>query len=152
LLPYACLYVCLHPCADYWCENTTLTTAMDGKPQAAMCSDPTAANWGKCGTDVQCFTAGVTASTADSADSRHKRAIAGADARRSEVVASAAPKEVWVLVDVKAKSATEVTLDLSKLNGAAPLALRYAWDNEKDSCCQSEGPTSWCEPAACPIW
>jgi hypothetical protein len=32
------------------------------------------------------------------------------------------------------------------------LALRYAWDNEKDSCCQSTGATAWCEPAACPIW
>ena len=36
--------------------------------------------------------------------------------------------------------------------GWTPIALRYAWDNEKDSCCQSTGPTTWCEPAACPIF
>ena len=28
-----------------------------------------------------------------------------------------------------------VTVDLSKLNGSTPFAIRYAWSNEQPSCC-----------------
>jgi hypothetical protein len=113
--------------AKYWCENTTITESIDGNPVSAMCNDLGAPDWGRCGTDVQCFTGGIRSSDGVAVQPHAKD---GADA--------AGPSDVWVLVDVKSKSATEVTLDLSRLpKGAAPIALRYAWDNEKDTCCAS---------------
>ena len=64
--------------------------------------------------------------------------MAVAVAAEEQVGEGGKPAEVWVLVDVKAKSATEVTLDLSSLpKGSTPIALRYAWDNHADSCCAS---------------
>ena len=117
-----------------------LSPTMEGVAGKQYCADPDAPAWGHCGGDVQCGAGGAS------------RAAAAAVASRGGGGLSAAPPEVWVLVDVKAKSGNSVSLDLSKLNGATPIALRYAWDNEKDSCCQSTGPTTWCEPAACPIF
>ena len=38
------------------------------------------------------------------------------------------------------------------LNGSTPVAVRYAWSNEVDSCCESLAPTQACQPEACPIY
>ena len=34
------------------------------------------------------------------------------------------------------------------LNGSTPVAVRYAWSNEVDSCCESLAPTQACQPEA----
>lgn len=127
----------------YWCNHTTLTPVIDGSAPTAMCADPDSPNWGQCGTDVQCFV-----DSSPELELQPKASLPVVDKAHM----GASPKSVWVLVDVKQKSDTEVSVDLSALKGATPQALRYAWDNEHDSCCQSTGPTKWCEPAACPIW
>ena len=114
---------------------------MLGHQKTWFCDDPEAPNWGHCGLDVQCG-AGPLSSGRSSPAVATEGKVSGKTATG-----------VWILVDVKSKSASEVTLDLSKLPaGAKPIALRYAWDNEHDSCCAALGPTTWCEPAACPIW
>ena len=129
----------------YWCSKTTFTVPMLGHQKEWFCDDPEAPNWGTCGTDVQCGAGPAAASVSGFAASPAVVAAAGN--------AEAAPAEVWMLVDVKSKSGTEVTLDLSKLpKGSKPIAVRYAWDNDKDSCCAALSSTTWCEPAACPIW
>jgi hypothetical protein len=85
----------------FWCKNTTLAPVIDGRASSAMCADAGAPNWGQCGKDVQCF-------------------VGGAAEAMPAAVASGegTPTQVWVLVDVKARSGTEVTLDLAKLQGA----------------------------------
>lgn len=126
----------------YWCKNTTLTPIIDGSAPKAMCADPGAPNWGQCGTDVQCFVGSAAVLDVNP----------GTLPVTDQAEAGVSPEPVWVMVDVKHKSDTEVVVDLGPLKGAPPQAVRYAWDNERDSCCQSSGPTKWCEPAACPIW
>jgi hypothetical protein len=50
-----------------------------------------------------------------------------------------------------------VVADLSSLNGSAPFAIAYAWDNGKDTCCNAGGDPAIangfveCTPASCPI-
>lgn len=139
------------------CKNTTLTPPIAGSYSKWICADATAPAWGACGGDVQCGVdvhggggsrldngAGVTAA-APSASSAAATAAATA--------AAAGSGSAWVAVDIKSKSATEITLDLTRLNGSPPLALRYAWGDERDSCCPSNlGPTESCVPESCPIW
>jgi hypothetical protein len=62
----------------------------------------------------------------------------------------------WVTVNITRKSKTEVSIDLSSLNGVAPAAVRYAWGNTKDSCCANAGDkligiSKPCSAKACPI-
>jgi hypothetical protein len=133
--------------SKYWCSNTTVTPTLEGKAAQWMCSDDGAPDWGKCGGDVQCGGGQLLAPGGNSAPKLE------AHAKRGDAEHQAPTAPVWVLVDVASKSDSSVILDLSKLpKGAQPIALRYAWDNDHDSCCKSSGPTKWCEPAACPIW
>ena len=129
--------------AAFWCTNTTLTAHVINQWGKAMCLDVGAPAWGACGNAMQCATAGTDAGT-------------GADAGASEGRFKPAPGgDSWVAVDIKAASATTVTLDLSKLPASAkPLAIRYAYGNspQGDSCCKPQGPADPCVPAACPLW
>ena len=71
---------------------------------------------------MQCG-AGAAPSASDSSLSRALPSAVVA-ARDSEAAPAGA---VWMLVDVRSKSSTEVSLDMSKLpKGARPIALRYA--------------------------
>ena len=58
----------------------------------------------------------------------------------------------WVQVDLVSSTTSSVTIDLSKLNGTAPVAVRYAWG--VFDCCNSGDPmtdyTKSCD-ATCPI-
>eukprot|EP01043_Picozoa_sp_COSAG02_P049964 COSAG02_NODE_5075_length_4661_cov_4.005261_6_plen_97_part_00 len=50
-----------------------------------------------------------------------------------------------------------VVVDLSPLNGSTPYAIAYAFDNQKDTCCNAGGDPAIangfipCTPGACPI-
>lgn len=64
----------------------------------------------------------------------------------------------WVPVNIALDSGTTVSVDLSPLNGAAPVAIRYAWGESgnpvgKDVACCSYGSSNEeeCLPASCPI-
>ena len=66
---------------------------------------------------------------------------------------AAGASDAWVLVDIISASATSVTLDLARLDGKNPLALRYAWGNTRDSCCPPGlNATQRCVPGSCPIF
>ena len=120
-----------------------MAPAMLGHEETWYCADKNAPNWGHCGDDVQCGAGSINTTAA----------TLTATAAAAAAAAAVQGAGVWMLVDVKSKSLSSVSLDLSRLPaGAAPLALRYAWDNDKDSCCQSTGPTASCPPAACPIY
>ena len=123
--------------ARYWCQDTVLAPVINGRPGRWMCNDPGAPSWRNCGNDVQCgaTSTGIGSTLLDSSQPP------GGDM-----------PGVWMLVNVAAKSDTEVVLDLSILNGSTPVAVRYAWSNERDSCCESLEPTQACQPAACPIY
>ena len=135
--------------AHYWCNSTVLTPSYPtlGRDGVWWCSDPTAPNWGICGGDLQCGAgAAVIASATATAT-----AAAPSDLTTATTTAASA---AWVMVDVKAGSSpTEVIVDLSKLNGATPIAIRYGWGNDNsDSCCAPASPTEPCVPASCPLW
>ena len=62
----------------------------------------------------------------------------------------------WVEVDIApGRAAGEVEVDLAKLNGSTPVALRYAWSNEQSSCCLRDtgldASAYPCPAAACPL-
>ena len=63
----------------------------------------------------------------------------------------------WISLDLTSAGPDTVTADLSSLNGSAPFAIAYAWDNGKDTCCNAGGDTAIsngfieCTPASCPI-
>ena len=46
-------------------------------------------------------------------------------------------------------------MDLAKLNGSQPLAIRYAWEDEQSSCCLADSGLHNalypCPEASCPI-
>ena len=48
---------------------------------------------------------------------------------------------VWIEVDVAAGAEPgTVSVDLGKLNGSKPVAIRYAWSNNQPSCCLCAQP------------
>jgi len=67
----------------------------------------------------------------------------------------------WIPINIElGASGTEVVADLTPLDGQLPLAVRYAWgDNKKGSlpneadilCCDKLDDADECEPAGCPI-
>ena len=116
----------------YWCANTTLEPKVLQGGGKQLCADVGAPSWGACGGALMCGTDGA--------------------ALPPSGAPSLVPGAAWVAVDIKAATATTVTLDLAKLNGAAPLALRYAWGQPQDTCCKPAGPTEPCVPGACPLW
>ena len=65
--------------------------------------------------------------------------------------------ETWIAVNATLDETTgDVLLDLSPLNGTAPAAVRYAWHDLGDSCCDGMNPETigvsvQCPPASCPI-
>ena len=125
--------------ARYWCRETILAPTVNGRSGRWMCADPNAPSWSNCGNDVQC---------GDTKDIEHLVELSSP----VDPAITGDTAGVWMPVDVKALSDTSVVLDLSSLNGASPVAMRYAWSNERDSCCESLGPTQECTPAACPIY
>eukprot|EP00040_Diaphanoeca_grandis_P042178 m.264329 g.264329 ORF g.264329 m.264329 type:complete len:830 (+) comp55607_c0_seq1:15-2504(+) len=124
----------------YFCNKTILIPKIDSQWPSWFCADEGAPEWGQCGGDVQCG--------ADSSSNTRMR--------QQSAVLTSPPQAPWVLVDIKSSSSTEVVLDLSSLpSGATPLAVRYAWDNDKDSCCPplpQVGSLVPCAPGSCPIW
>jgi len=68
---------------------------------------------------------------------------------------------IWIPLNIElAASGTEIVVDLTPLGGQLPLAVRYAWgDNKKGSlpndadilCCDKLAHTDECKPAGCPI-
>eukprot|EP01047_Picozoa_sp_COSAG01_P035620 COSAG01_NODE_2744_length_7150_cov_5.435116_8_plen_84_part_00 len=65
-------------------------------------------------------------------------------------------QQVWVEVDIAAADTTTVSVSLDKLNGSAPLAIRYAWSNNQPSCCLHSADGGLfrsypCPPASCPL-
>ena len=121
--------------ARYFCKDTKLAPAVNRRIGRWMCADPGAPSWNNCGNDVQCGDTPSLTSAVGSYRPPHGE-----------------QPGVWMLVPVQHKSDTEVVVDLSSLNGTAPVAVRYAWSNEQDSCCESLSPTQPCKPAACPIY
>jgi hypothetical protein len=63
----------------------------------------------------------------------------------------------WISLDITADGDDTVVVDLSPLNGSAPYAIAYAWDNQKDTCCNAGSDPAisngfiQCTPGACPI-
>jgi sialate O-acetylesterase len=108
----------------FWCENTVLTAEVDGVSGLEMCIDAGAPNYGRCGLDQQCGAGNVSASSAIS----EPLSLPKGNAVQAKVVPAALPAQAWVEVDIKlgAAGSNTVLLDLAKLNGATPLALRYA--------------------------
>ena len=84
-----------------------------------MCADQNAPQWGHCGGDVQCGAgSSSTASTTGMVSGKGSAADAQGQAV-AKAVAGASPSEVWVLVDIKSQTGTEVILDLTKLPAGA---------------------------------
>ena len=63
----------------------------------------------------------------------------------------------WISLDLASGGDDTVIADLSNLNGSAPFAIAYAWDNAHDTCCNAGGDPAIsngfieCTPASCPI-
>ena len=156
--------------AQYWCQDTILAPTVNSRSGRWMCNDTGAPSWSNCGNDVQCgdtkHSTGkdrrVTSSSAWASVPEMARSMSWPMASTaSNTVDPAAMLRargrgdtpgMWLRVGVKALSATSVVLDLSSLNGSVPVAVRYAWSNERDSCCEAVDPTHPCTPAACPIY
>jgi len=72
-----------------------------------------------------------------------------------------AAEGIWIPLNIElAASGTEILVDLTPLGDQVPLAVRYAWgDNKKGSlptgadilCCEKLDDTDECKPAGCPI-
>ena len=121
--------------ASFWCSDTRLNATNN----VWYCAEAGAPNGGACGGDVVC----------------------GADSVSPPRAApnGAATAAVWVYVDIAAGSApSEVVVDLAKLNGSVPFAVRYAWGNDGglDGCCVSDSNIKnsakyGCPVASCPL-
>ena len=74
-----------------------------------------------------------------------------------EFTANTGADTTWISLDIMAGGDDTVVVDLSPLNGTAPYAIAYAWDNQKDTCCNAGGDSAisngfiQCTPGACPI-
>ena len=121
------MHVLIDP--SYWCAKTILNRSdCNSKTKACpfewYCADPGAPSGGACGGSVVC----------------------GADAlapKENEPMFAGHPKpptaNVWIEVDIAAGAEPgTVSVDLGKLNGSKPVAIRYAWSNNQPSCCLCE--------------
>ena len=156
---------------SYWCSNSSISTTVPGDVGPKWCP-------GICGTAqppagsncsvTQCVTKMVCRDT-DAPDNGNcgGRNVCGADAvapRGGEqpgvvgVGGSPQPQgpEPWIELDIKLGAKPgEVIVDLAKLNGSEPLAIRYAWEDEQKSCCLADSGLHSalypCLEASCPI-
>ena len=142
--------------ASYWCSNTTIRCG-DGKhgptdprvkpcgpkrQSQQWCADPGAPNAGVCGGPLECGKGPLSALPTESVSSSGKGLGKGTS-------------DPWIELNLVAgKVGGTVVVDLSPLNGSAPLAVRYGWGNEQTDCCVHDkglGLLFPCPPAACPI-
>ena len=99
-----------------------------------MCGDAGAPNYGVCGLDVQCGAVNVSAAFPPSHPVTTENTVAAAPAAPAAPARApterrlASSNQVWIEVDMKlgAAGSNTVIVDLAKLNGASPVALRYA--------------------------
>jgi hypothetical protein len=112
-----------------------------------ICRDAGAPDNGQCGGRTVCGVDGVTVP-------------GGATQSPAGVHVGARPKlqgpEPWIELDIQLGTKPgEVTVDLAKLNGSQPLAVRYAWEDEQPSCCLADSGLHNalypCPEASCPI-
>jgi hypothetical protein len=131
--------------SSLWCKHTLLSPKVGPRFGSQYCTDEGAPSYGICGGSMQC---GVNA-LSFAADYAMSELGYHVDSSSTSPLTPA----TWVLVDIVSKSASSITLDLSNLHGATPLALRYAWGNTRDACCRVNlNATERCVPASCPIW
>jgi len=157
--------------ASYWCRNSSISRTIPGAVCPRWCPDicgsappPAGSNCSvsKCETQMRCNDPGAPdggqcgARSVCGADniiprSTHTHHGVGAGARP----APSGP-EPWIELDIAlGVQPGEVTVDLSKLNGSVPLAIRYAWEDEQPSCCLADSGLHDalypCPEASCPI-
>ena len=108
-----------------------------------LCNDPGAPDGGSCGGRSVCGADGI---------------VPVADAQQQQLRSKPPPAgpEPWIELDIKLGAAPgEVVVDLAKLNGSAPLAIRYGWEDEQPSCCLADSGLHDalypCPEASCPI-
>lgn len=147
--------------AKRWCHRTVLTPKIGARWGAQMCVDDGAPNYGACGGATQCATSAAVsvggrrrAAAISAVPTAAPTTMLTAHSRRAARGAAGAPEtDAWVLVDIISASATSITLDLARLNGKKPLALRYAWGNTRDACCPPGlNATQVCVPGSCPLF
>ena len=157
--------------ASYWCRNSSISTTVPGAvgpkwcagvcgsapapsgsnctvPKcrtAIMCNDPGAPCGGSCGGRSVCGADDVVPTT--DAQQQHRLGSKPSPAR----------PEPWIELDIKLGAAPgEVVVDLAKLNGSAPLAIRYGWEDDGNpGCCLADSGLHDalypCPEASCPI-
>ena len=136
--------------SSLWCKHTLLSPKVGPRFGSQYCTDEGAPSYGICGGSMQC---GVEEDDALSFAADDAMRELGDHVDASSTSPPTPAPATWVLVDIVSKSASSITLDLSNLHGATPLALRYAWGNTRDACCRVNlNATERCVPASCPIW
>ena len=109
------------------------------------CLDPGAPQQGACGGSVVCGADNTSERTMRSGEKQGQEEQEVGDVRSVGVLLkqgqqhpkpSPSRTPVWIEVDIApgVKPGT-VHVDLQKLNGSTPVAIRYAWSNNQPSCC-----------------
>eukprot|EP01043_Picozoa_sp_COSAG02_P038506 COSAG02_NODE_2976_length_7633_cov_2.195248_4_plen_184_part_00 len=100
------------------------------------CADPGAPNGGACGGSVVCGAETVTIDTQPNRAGYSGGTTGSEDLPELQGHPGPSRDAVWIEVDIAVGTDPgTVAVDLSKLNGSTPVAIRYAWSNNQPTCC-----------------